>query len=47
MRDIWIMLLVTALSVGGIAAMNWMMGPPGRSLLWAPTTVADSNARHP
>jgi hypothetical protein len=46
MREFWIVLLVAMLSVGGIAAMNWAMGPPGGSgALHAPATLAGSSGR--
>lgn len=45
MRELWIVLLVAVLSVGGIAAMNWVMGPPGGASLMTPATLAGAGAR--
>ncbi|MBR0642403.1 hypothetical protein [Plastoroseomonas hellenica] len=45
MREVWIVLLVAVLSVGGIAAMNWVMGPPGGSSLLMPVSLTDAGAR--
>lgn len=45
MREVWIVLLVVVLSVGGIAAMNWVMGPPGSTSLLVPATLTSAGAR--